>query len=126
MKNKKSSNRSFGILFFVIFLIIGLWPLLKGQNPSITLIVISFLFLILGVLNSKLLTPLYVIWMKFSDVLAKFIPPIVMFSIFFLIVTPIGIFLKIIGKDLVNLKFNKEKKTYWSNREDIKSMRRQF
>ena len=126
MKNKKSSNRSFGILFFVIFFIIGLWPLLKGQNPSIIFITISFLFLILGLLNSKLLTPLYVIWMKFADVLAKFIPPIVMFSIFFLIVTPIGIFLKIIGKDLVNLKFNKEKKTYWSNREDVKSMRRQF
>ena len=109
MKNKKSSNRSFGILFFVVFLILGLWPLFKSQNPSITLLCISAVFLILGILNSKLLSPLYIIWMKFADILAKIIPPVVMFSIFFIIVTPIGFFLKLIGKDIVNLKFDKKK-----------------
>ena len=126
MKNKKSSNRSFGILFFVVFLILGLWPLFKSQNPSITLLCISAVFLILGILNSKLLSPLYIIWMKFADILAKIIPPVVMFSIFFIIVTPIGFFLKLIGKDIVNLKFDKKKKSYWIKRANIKSMKRQF
>ena len=126
MKNKKSSNRSFGILFFVVFLILGLWPLFKSQNPSITLLCISAVFLILGILNSKLLSPLYIIWMKFADILAKIIPPVVMFSIFFIIVTPIGFFLKLIGKDIVNLKFDKKKKSYWIKRDNIKSMKRQF
>ena len=126
MKNKKSSNRSFGILFFVVFLILGLWPLFKSQNPSITLLCISAIFLILGILNSKLLSPLYIIWMKFADILAKIIPPVVMFSIFFIIVTPIGFFLKLIGKDIVNLKFDKKKKSYWIKRDNIKSMKRQF
>ena len=126
MKNKKSSNRSFGILFFVVFLILGLWPLFKSQNPSIFLLCISGVFLILGFLNSKLLSPLYVIWMKFADILAKIIPPVVMFSIFFIIVTPIGFFLKLIGKDIVNLKFDKKKKSYWIKRANIKSMKRQF
>ena len=126
MKNKKSSNRSFGILFFVVFLILGLWPLFKSQNPSSTLLCISAVFLILGILNSKLLSPLYIIWMKFADILAKIIPPVVMFSIFFIIVTPIGFFLKLIGKDIVNLKFDKKKKSYWIKRDNIKSMKRQF
>ncbi len=126
MKNKKSSNRSFGILFFVVFLILGLWPLFKSQSPSITLLCISAIFLILGILNSKLLSPLYIIWMKFADILAKIIPPVVMFSIFFIIVTPIGFFLKLIGKDIVNLKFDKKKKSYWIKRDNIKSMKRQF
>ncbi len=126
MKNKKSSNRSFGILFFVVFLILGLWPLFKSQNPSIFLLCISAVFLILGILNSKLLSPLYIIWMKFADILAKIIPPVVMFSIFFIIVTPIGFFLKLIGKDIVNLKFDKKKKSYWIKRANIKSMKRQF
>ncbi len=126
MKNKKSSNRSFGILFFVVFLILGLWPLFKSQNPSIFLLCISGVFLILGILNSKLLSPLYIIWMKFADILAKIIPPVVMFFIFFIIVTPIGFFLKLIGKDIVNLKFDKKKKSYWIKRANIKSMKRQF
>ena len=126
MKNKKSSNRSFGILFFVVFLILGLWPLFKSQNPSIFFLCISAVFLILGILNSKLLSPLYIIWMKFADILAKIIPPVVMFSIFFIIVTPIGFFLKLIGKDIVNLKFDKKKKSYWIKRDNIKSMKRQF
>ena len=124
--HKKSSNRSFGILFFLVFLGFGLWPLTKEMSPNIYLIIISVIFLILGLLNSKLLTPLNKIWFKFGILLGKIISPLVMGLIFFFVVTPIGILMRILKKDLLNLKFNK-KSTYWIEKNDPKSkMKNQF
>ena len=123
---KLPSNRSFGLVFFFIFSIISLFPLLSGNNARIWLLTISLIFLVLGLINSKILLPLNKIWFRFGIYLGNFISPIVMGIIFFIIITPISLLLKILGKDVLNLKKNK-KKTYWSDRDSTKSeMKNQF
>ena len=124
--HNKTNNRSFGILFFIVFLIIGLWPLLSGETLRLWSIFLSLIFLLLGLINSKLLTPLHKTWIQLGIILGKVIAPLVMLVIFFAIVTPIGLLLKIFGKDLLKIKKNKFLKTYWTTRENIKSMDRQF
>ena len=123
---KISSNRSFGIVFFIVFLLIALYPLLKGNDLRIWSLVISFIFLALGLINSKILTPLNRLWFKFGLLLGKFISPLIMGIIFFLVVTPIGIIMRLLKKDLLNLKYNK-KETYWIDKSGPKSkMKNQF
>ena len=125
--NKKSSNKSFGILFFVVFIGLGLWPLTNDNNPNIYLIIISIIFLILGLLDSKLLSPLNLFWIKFGELLGKIIAPIVMAIIYFFILTPISLIVRLLGKDLLGLKFTKKSKTYWIKRKkDLGSMNKQF
>ena len=87
--HKKSSNRSFGILFFLVFLGFGLWPLTKEMSPNVYLIIISVIFLTLGLLNSKLLSPLNEIWIKFGEILGRVIAPLIMALVYFFILTPI-------------------------------------
>ena len=118
-----SSNRSFGIVFFIFFLLISLYPLTKNQNIIIWSLVLSIVFLIL---NSPVLSPLNKIWFKFGIFLGKIVSPIVMGVTFFLVVTPIAIFMRILGKDLLNLKYNNNK-SYWIKKDGPKSkMRNQF
>ncbi len=125
--NKKSSNKSFGILFFVVFLGLGFWPLTNDNNPNIYLIIISIIFLILGLLKSKLLSPLNSFWIKFGELLGKIIAPVVMAIIYFLILTPISLMVRLFGKDLLGVKFSKQLKTYWIKRKkDLGSMNKQF
>ncbi len=129
MENKNikiNSNRNFGIVFFVVFLIIAVWPLLKSDPIRIWSLLIAIIFLFLGIINSKILTPLNKIWFKFGIFLGNFISPIVMAIIFFFVVTPIGILMKVLKKDLINLKKNNDK-SYWIIKEDIKTkMKNQF
>ena len=123
---KIGSNRSFGTVFFMVFLIIALWPLLNNNGIRIWAFAIALLFLILGILNSKILSPLNKIWFKFGIFLGKFIAPIVMGIIFFLIVTPTGILVNLFKKDLLKLKKNNNK-TYWIEKNDKNnSMKNQF
>ena len=123
---KISSNRSFGTVFFIVFLLIALYPLLKGNDLRIWSLLISFIFLALGLLNSKILNPLNSLWQKFGLLLNKVMSPLIMGLIFFFIVTPIGILMRILKKDLLNLKFNK-KETYWIDKSGPKSkMKNQF
>ena len=123
---KISSNRSFGIVFFIVFSLIALYPLLKGNDLRIWSLVISFIFLALGLINSKILTPLNRLWFKFGLLLGRFISPLIMGIIFFIVVTPIGIIMRLLKKDLLNLKYNK-KETYWINKSGPKSkMKNQF
>ena len=123
---KISSNRSFGVVFFIVFLLIALYPLLKDNDLRIWSLVISFIFLILGLINSKILTPLNRLWFKFGLLLGKFISPLIMGIIFFIVVTPTGIIMRLFKKDLLNLKYNK-KETYWINKSGPKSkMKNQF
>ena len=129
MKNneiKISSNKSFGVVFFIVFFLFGIWPALKGNDVRYWSIFLSLIFLILGLLNSKLLSPLNRLWFKFGIILGNFIAPIIMGLVFFLVVTPIGLIMKLLGKDLINLKKNKDK-TYWIEKKEIKSsMKNQF
>ena len=122
-----SSNRSFGILFFLVFLLIGLWPLINQGNPRQIFIIFSLIFLVLGILNSKILTPFNKLWIKFGEILGRVIAPIVMAIIYFIVLTPISLIVRLFGKDLLNLRFIKNKETYWINRDKkIGSMRKQF
>mgnify|MGYP000041206939 CR=1 FL=1 len=122
----KSTNRSFGLVFFVVFFIIGIYPIINGEDIRIWSFVISIIFLILGVLNSKILMPLNKIWFKFGIFLGKIISPFVMAIIFFLVVTPIGLLMRVIGKDVLNLKYNNNK-SYWIEKKGPKSsMKNQF
>ena len=126
-KIKISSNRNFGLVFFIIFLIVSLWPLTYEGPIRIWTVIISLVFLILGLMNSKLLTPLNKLWFKFGMILGAIISPIVMGIVFFLVVTPTGFILRIMGKDLLNKKYDKEKETYWIKRNaPIGTMKRQF
>ena len=123
---KISSNRSFGIVFFVVFCLIAIYPLLNKGDIRFWSLIISVIFLILGLLNSKILSPLNKIWFKFGIFLGKIVSPLVMGLIFFAVVTPIGILMRIMNKDLLNLKFNK-KSTYWIEKNEPKSkMKNQF
>jgi hypothetical protein len=123
---KISSNRSFGIVFFVVFILVALYPLIYSGEIRIWSIVLSLIFLTLGLLNSKILTPLNKIWFKFGIILGKIISPIIMGVIFFLVVTPIGLLMRLLGKDLLNLKYNKNK-SYWIEKNGPKSkMKNQF
>ena len=123
---KLGSNRSFGIVFFVVFFIISIYPLINDNPIRLWSLILSLIFLFLGLINSKILTPLNIIWMKFGMYLGIFISPIVMGIVFFLVVTPIGIIMKILRKDLLNLRMNKEN-SYWIEKDKIKSnMKNQF
>tara|TARA_Y100000996_G_scaffold334659_1_gene271077 strand:+ start:35 stop:418 length:384 start_codon:yes stop_codon:yes gene_type:complete len=123
---KIGSNRSFGIVFFIVFLIIALYPLLNTGEIRIWSIIVSLVFLLLGLINSKILSPLNKLWFKFGIFLGKIISPLVMGIIFFLVVTPIGILMKIFKKDLLNLNYNNNK-TYWIEKSEPKSkMKNQF
>ena len=126
-KIKISSNRNFGLVFFIIFLIVSLWPLTYEGPIRIWTVIISLVFLILGLMNSKLLTPLNKLWFKFGTILGVIVVPVVMGVVFFLVVTPIGLVMKIMGRDLLNKKYDKKKRTYWIKRETlIGTMKRQF
>ena len=121
-----SSNKSFGIVFFVVFLIIALYPLLENENVRVWSIIVSVIFLILGLLNSTILSPLNKVWFKFGIALGNFVSPIVMGLVFFIVVTPISIIMRVLKKDLLNLKKG-NKKTYWIERSRIESkMKNQF
>ena len=123
----QSSNRNFGLLFFAVFVILGLWPLKNGESLNFYFITASVVFLILGLLNSKLLTPLNKSWIKLGETLGIIIAPIVMALVYFAILTPVSIIVRVFGKDLLGLKFLKEKDTYWIKRKKILgSMKKQF
>jgi large-conductance mechanosensitive channel len=123
---KTSSNRSFGIVFFVVFLLIALYPITYSGEIRVWSLIISLIFLILGLLKSKILTPLNKFWFKFGIFLGKIISPVIMGIIFFLVVTPIGLIMRLLRKDVLNLKYNKNK-SYWIEKTDQKSkMKNQF
>ena len=123
---QNSSNRSFGILFFVVFLLVSIWPFIYGEQLRIWPLLIAAIFLILGLLKSKLLTPLNLAWIKFGEILGKIIAPLVMGIIYFIIITPIGLFMRLVGKDFLGKKFLKNQ-SYWIKREkNIGPMKRQF
>ena len=129
MKNtelKIGSNKSFGIVFFIVFLLVAIYPLINNGELRIWSLITAIIFLILGLINSKVLTPLNKLLFKFGLLLGKVVSPLIMGIIFFLVVTPTALIMRIIGKDLLNLKFN-NKKSYWIEKTGPKSkMKNQF
>ena len=124
--DKKNSNKSFGVLFFIVFLLIALWPLVNGDSLRVWSLLIAVIFLVLGLLNSKILNPFKKIWIKFGEILGKVIAPLVLSIVYFIVITPIGLLLRIFGKDLLGIKFLK-KKSYWIKRDkDLGTMKNQF
>jgi hypothetical protein len=127
MKNKKVNNLSFGILFFIVFLILGFYPMYKGDNPNIYFLVLSLPFIILGFLNSKILTPFNMAWIKLGEILGLIIAPIVMAIVYFIVLTPISLIVRVFGKDILDMKFDKKLESYWINRKkNLGSMKKQF
>ena len=125
-KIKLGSNRSFGIVFFVVFLLIAIYPFTYEGEIRIWSLIISGIFLILGLFDSKILSPLNKIWFKFGLFLGKIVSPLIMGIIFFFVVTPIGFTMRLLGKDVLNLKYNKNK-SYWIEKNGPKSkMKNQF
>ena len=126
-KIKISSNRNFGLVFFVVFLIVALWPLKYEEDFRLWSLTLSIIFFILGIINSKLLTPLNMLWFKFRILLGSIVSPIVMGIVYFLVVTPIGVFIRFLGKDLLKTSKVKNTYTYWIKRDKQKNtMRKQF
>ena len=119
-KIKIGSNRSFGIVFSIFFLIIALFPLLSGSNIRIWSIIICLIFLILGLINSSLLLPLNKIWFKFGILLGNIISPLVMGAIYFIVMTPTSFILKLLKLDILKLKKN-NKNSYWIEKSGVKS-----
>ena len=124
-KIKVSSNKSFGIVFFVFFGAISLYPLINHEELRLWALIISLIFLILGLINSSILTPLNLIWFKFGILLGNLVSPIVMAVVFFCVVTPTGLMMKLFKKDLLKLK-KKENKSYWIERKSKSEMKNQF
>ncbi len=129
MKNliniKRKDNITFGILFFILFLIIGLYPLKSGGTTRIWSLVLSSAFLIITIVRPNLLTFLNRLWIQFGILLGKIISPLVMGLVFFFVVTPIGILIRMLKKDVMGLK--RGAPSYWINREDkAQSMKKQF
>ena len=127
MKKKSiNSNKSFGILFFVVFFLYGIWPILSSNEIRIWSLSMGIIFLILGLLNSKLLTPFHNLWLKLGTLLGRIVSPIVMFLVYFFFITPLAVIVRLLGKDLLRKKFNKSP-SYWIKREkNIGTMKKQF
>ncbi len=127
--HKRPSNRSFGLLFFVVFLVIAFWPLTKKNEINLYLISIALIFLVLGLLNSNILSPLNKAWIKLGEILGRIVAPVVMAIVYFIILTPISLLVRLFGKDLIGMKFSNDikKKSYWIKRKkNLGSMDKQF
>ena len=122
-----SSNRNFGLVFFVIFLIVALWPLKYEEDIRLWSLALSIIFFILGILNSKLLTPFNKLWFKFGILLGHIVSPVVMGIVYFLVVTPTGVLMRLLGKDLLKTHKIKSASTYWTKRNKQQTtMKKQF
>ena len=127
---KQSSDRFFGLTFFVVFLIIALWPL-KGQNSiNLSALCIAMVFLAISFFSPTWLAPLNRQWLKFGELLHCIVSPFILGIMFFGIVTPVSVLLRLAGKDLLNTKFDNKASSYWIKREPpgpIKtSLKKQF
>ena len=126
MKKNKNTNRSFGVLFFIVFSIIGIWPFLSGGGFRYWSLIIAIIFLIMGITKSRFLTPLNLAWIKFGMLLGVIIAPILMGIVYFLVVLPIGILMRVLGKDLLKLKLKKNEASYWNKKDTKINFSKQF
>ena len=122
----KNPEKKFGILFFFVFVIVAFYPLLSSGEIKLLFLIPALIFLVLAFIKPILLRPLNFAWIKLGEILGKVIAPMVMFFLFFFIVTPIGLLVRLFGKDLLKTKFSKDN-SYWIKREkNIGTMKKQF
>ena len=124
-KIKTPSNKSFGIVFFIVFVVIAFYPLVNEEEYRLWALISALIFLVLGLINSSILTPLNLLWFKFGMLLGRIVSPIIMALVFFSVVTPTGLIMKLFKKDLLKLK-RKDKKSYWIERKTKSEMKNQF
>ena len=125
-KNKMPSNKNFGIVFFSVFLLLAIYFFVNEEQLSKWALLTSLIFLVLGLINSKILSPLNILWFKFGILLGKIISPFIMGLIFFLVVTPTGLIMRVLRRDILNLKYSKNK-SYWIEKKDLRSqMKNQY
>ncbi len=124
-KIKVSSNKSFGVVFFIVFVVIAFYPLVNQEEYRLWALITALIFLVLGLINSSILTPLNLLWFKFGMLLGRIVSPIIMGLVFFGVVTPTGLLMKLFKKDLLKLK-RKDKKSYWIERKSKSEMKNQF
>ncbi|MDC1092828.1 SxtJ family membrane protein [Pelagibacteraceae bacterium] len=124
---KNLAEKNFGLLFGLIFLIIALWPVLSGLKLQLWYFIIAIIFFIIAFLKPIIFKPFNKAWIKFGEILGLIIAPIVMALVYFIILTPISLMVRIFGKDLLGLKFSKKQDTYWIKREKKPgTMKKQF
>ncbi|OZA25390.1 MAG: hypothetical protein B7X93_10905 [Hydrogenophilales bacterium 17-61-9] len=127
---KTSSDRFFGLLFFFVFLLIALWPLLKGKPVYLVPLGIALAFLAISLIVPRWLAPLNRLWMKFGELLHRIVSPVILGIMFFGVITPVGLLMRLAGKDLLRTKFDRDAPSYWIRREppgpEKSSLKRQF
>jgi hypothetical protein len=124
---EQSSEKSFGIVFFIVFLIIALYPLINSEDLRIWALSISAVFLLLAFVAPKVLSIPNKFWFKFGMLLGSIVAPIVMALVYFLTVLPTGLIMRLLGKDLLRQKLDKNSKSYWIERsEPMGPMKNQF
>ena len=126
---KMSSNRSFGLIMFTFFLILTLLPRLRGGEFNLWTLGVGLAFLIPAIVYPAILRLPNLWWMQFGELLSKIVSPIAMGIVYFVVMTPIALLLKVFGKHTLSLGFDRKKSSYWITREtpqDPQSMRNQF
>ena len=125
-----SSERSFGIVFAVVFLLVGSWPMLAGDLPRWWAMVIAAAFLFAGLALPRILRPLNSVWLRFGLLLHRITSPIILAMLFYLTVLPTGLVMRALGKALLRLRFDRNARSYWIERSppgpEPESLRNQF
>lgn len=127
IEHEYGSEKSFGIVFSIVFLIVALYPLIDSRGFHLWALIVSIIFLLLAFIAPKALSLPNKLWIKFGILLGSIIAPIVMAFVYFITVLPIGLIMRLLGKDLLKQKLDKNVKSYWIERTDpIGSMKNQF
>jgi hypothetical protein len=114
---KPGSERSFGIVFAIVFALVALWPLTGDGQIRLWAAGIAIAFLALGFTYPRALTPLNMLWFRFGMLLHHVVTPVIMGLIFYLTVMPTGLIMRALGKDPLRRRFDADASTYWIMRE---------
>ena len=127
VSTEQSSEKSFGVVFSIVFLIVALYPLINSEGLRIWALVVSIIFFLLAFLAPKILVLPNKLWFKFGLLIGSIVAPIVMAFVYFVTVLPTGLIMRLLGKDLLKQKLDKNAKSYWVKRsEPMSSMKNQF
>ena len=127
VSTEQSSEKSFGVVFSIVFLIVALYPLINSESLRIWALFVSVIFLLLAYVAPKILSLPNKLWFKFGLLIGSIVAPIVITLVYFVTVLPTGLIMRLLGKDLLMKKLNKNAKSYWIERKQpMGSMKNQF